>query len=266
VVSAVLCYHQRVRALLVVVMVGLASTQVSAQSLLHRDQEASRPDLKSLTVTTFVTSSGARVESSREQRTYDKKGRITSVIYKRDGKTTARWDYTWSAGRLAKRTYREGSRFETRLFSYKLDAQRRVIEMTMRDPKATAGEHLTTSTTWDADGSRTERTSLHSTHGSRSGFDSAQYSASGRVDTRCGPESCEMFQYDARGNVERVRVQRKGAEDHWFRELRPTYDRSGRLATLTDGYKTSFRYDGHDRVSEEQIEDGTTKVYAYVPR
>jgi YD repeat-containing protein len=251
----------------VVAVVALALRAGEADPLRHHDPEVPRPDLTAMTINRYEQVNGKTVELGREHRIYDRSGHVTSVVYREHGKVIVRTDYTWSKDRLAKRVYREpGKRIETRVFTYKVDSAGRVVEMTMRDPKATNGERYVTTTTWNADGSRSERTQRHYTNEGPYDDSSASYSASGRLDTHCSAGgTCEMPDYDQHGVAVRVR-QQMGAE-HAYVTMVAAYDPSGRLVEYDQGAsKTTFAYDTNGNVESETRADGAKAVYSYVLR
>ena len=254
-------YDLAMRALLLIAW--LAGT-ADAQRMAHRDPERVRADLKSMMVRTYEMRNGKLVETGREQRTYDKAGQILAVEHRGAAKVIARLDYKWSNGRIAKHVYSEPKgRRETRLMTYKVDANGRLIEKTLRDPAASNGERYVTTVTWDSDGSRIERTARHYTNPYDSGSES--YDKSGRLERDCTVGSCQMLEYDAHGQVDRIRDQM--GEDHAYRDFTNTYDANGRLATQKTGVvETTFHYGANGEVTEETRSDGTKTVYQYVRR
>lgn len=229
------------------------SIAVADPRLRHEDPQLVRPELKELVVVRSIPKGTGLVEESREIRLYDAKGHLTRHEHRKpDGSIVVAYDYQWDAqGRIASHTYKDQKRSERRDFTYKVDAQGRVIEKIMRDPAAPAGEYYRYESTWHAGGGRDERAYRHYPNGGPFEDGTEVFDASGRPARRCrGGGGCSLYEYDAHGNVSRVREQMRG-DRHWYRSSEHTYDKANRVATREIGNRIeSFTYNARGDVAE----------------
>jgi YD repeat-containing protein len=258
------------------VVVAIAIPQFARADLAHEDPELPRPTLKSMTATRFEIKLGQLAEVSREVRNYDANGRISRHEHRQGNKLVVAYDYAWDAqGRLQRRTYREGSgRVESRTFTYKLDANGRVVERIMHDPSKDPKEYYRYEYVWAADGSRTETGYRHYPKEGPYRDSQDTYDKLGRPGTQCsiGSGVCSMNEYDAHGNVSRVRQQNR--EQHNYLVYENTYDSSGRLARrIHGGTDTTFTWNARGDVVEVvdreiaknggKLRDKTVYTYVY---
>lgn len=254
-----------------VVLIG--GTASAGDGLRHEDPELPRPELRSLSSTTYEPSGGKLVETMRELRTYDPKGHAIRLDYKKpDGTPVNFYEWTWDAdGRLTSRKTRDGDgKLVARTFAYKLDSKRRVAERTMRDPSAPAGEFYLDSYTYAADGSYAVQTERHYPKEGPYRSDSQTFDAKGRMTRQCAEHGgCSMIEYDANGEIARIRQQVQGGE-HYYLVYETTYDAAKRIAKrVIGGGETTYTYNARGDVIETvhklagNVTSKTVYTYAY---
>jgi YD repeat-containing protein len=263
-----------VRALAFAVLLIGGTATAGGDGLRQDDPELPRPELRSMSSTTYEPSGGKLVETTRALLTYDAKGHAIRLDFKRpDGTPITFYEWTWdTAGRLASRKTRDrDGKLVARTFAYKLDSKGRVVERTLRDPSAPAGEFDLDSYTYAADGSYTVQTERQYPKEGPYRSDSQTFDAMGRMTRQCAEHGgCSMIEYDANGQISRVREQLQGGE-HYYRVYETTYDAGGRIAKrVVGGTETSYAYNARGDVVEavhELAGNITSKtVYAYVYR
>lgn len=233
--------------------IAMWMSAVSAEPLLrHEDPELVRPELSGLTAVHYVPQgSGWRVDA-REVRVYDSTGHLTRHEHRKpNGALVVSYELTWNGqGRLASRRYTDHTkRIERREFTYKEDAQGRIVEKIMRDPSKPVGEFYRYEYTWEPDGSRTVRSYRHYPREGPYPDGSEAYDARGRLTRSCSQSHCEMIEYDGGGAILRIREQNQ--ETHHYRHQHPTYDGAGKLATRTIGNIVShFTWNARGDVAE----------------
>jgi YD repeat-containing protein len=229
----------------------LVTCALAANAFADDAEDTVRADLVRRQTTSYDASG---VKQSTAERSYDAAGHVErDVVRKADNSLVVEWDYTWDGdGRLASRRYEDGTgRHEERRFTYKLDAQHRVVERVLVDPAAPAGEFLLDTITWRGDG-RDVETTRHYAHEGPYPSGTASYDASGHLTRQCNSTSCEMFEYDAHGQIARVRVQPHDGE-HSYRVYDHDYDRAGRVTReRVGGTETTFTYNERGDVVERR--------------
>jgi YD repeat-containing protein len=252
----------------------IGGTASAGNGLRHEDPELPRPDLRALSSTSYEPSGGALVATARELRTYDAKGHALRREYKKiDGTPIIFCEWTWDGdGRLAVRKTRNGDgKLVTRTFAYKLDSAGRVVERTMRDPSAPAGELDLDRFTYAADGGYAIQRERHHPKEGPYRSDSQTFDAKGRMTTTCAEHGgCEMIEYDANGEVSRIRHQARDGE-HQYLHYETTYDAAKQIVKrVIGGTATTYRYNARGDVIEAVHElagkvTGKT-VYTYTYR
>ena len=262
------------RCALAFAVVLLGGTAAAGDGLPQEDPELARPELRSLSSTTYEPSGGKLGEKARELRTYDAKGHPIRLDYQKpDGTPITFYEWTWDAdGRLASRKTRDGDgKLVARTFAYKLDTKGRVVERTMRDPSAPAGEFYLDSYTYAADGSYAVQTERHYPREGPYRSDSQTFDAKGRMTMQCAEHGgCSMIEYDANGQISRIRQQLQGGE-HYYLVYETTYDAGGRITKrVIGGTETTYTYNARGDVIEavHRVAGNITSktVYTYVYR
>jgi YD repeat-containing protein len=261
------------RALAVTILL-IGGTASARDGMRHEDPELPRPELRSLSATTYEPSGGKLVETMRELRTYDAKGHAIRLDYnKPDGTPITFYERTWDAdGRLASVRTRDGDgKLVARTFAYKLDSAGRVVERTMRDPSAPAGEFYLDVYTYAADGSYVVQTERHYPTQGPFRSDMQAFDAKGRMTRQCAEHGgCSMIEYDANDQISRIRQQRKDGEHHYV-VYDTTYDAAKRITKrVIGGTETTYLYNARGDVIEavHKLAGNVTSktVYTYVYR
>jgi len=237
----------------IVVMVAVLGHAATADSLRHEDAELVRPELVAFTAITYEPVGGKLVATARESRAYDRAGRITRQEHRdRAGKLVVAYDFTWDAkNRLLKRRYVDNTgRRDARIFTYKTDATGRITERAMRDPSKAPGEFIRDDFLWEPSGRRTEQSYRHYPKEGPYRSGSKVYDGRNRLERSCSEAGgCEMYEYDANGEVSRIRQQH--GPDHAYLVYENTYDASGRLVRrILGGTDSTFRWNARGDVVE----------------
>lgn len=217
-----------------------------------RDVMEVRPDLKAVRGTVWTPAGGKLVETGLELRTYDASGRLVRHESRERGAMKVSTTYTWdAAGRMRSSTYRDASgRKEVRELSYKVDANGRVVERTLRDPAKPPGELIRYQYIWQPDGSHSEQAYRHYAKEGPYRSDVQVFDARGRLTRDCAEHGgCDMIEYNAHGDIDRIRQQ--NAERHYYLVYDNTYDRTGHLATqILGGTQTDYTWNARGDIAE----------------
>ncbi len=255
------------------VVLALAPQLAFADPVLrHEDVEAVRAELRTMTGRTYEMKQGKLVETAREVRAYDRAGRIARHERRKpDGTIEVGVDYTWDAnGRLATHAYRDHTgRTEVRTYAYKLDPSARILERTLRNPAAPAGEYLRDVYQWRTDGGRDVTTYRHYAKEGPYRSSTESYDAKNRLERACSEHgSCSMYEYDRHGDVTRIRQQT--ADDHHYLVFTSEYDPTGRLIKRVHGpSETRYVWSARGDIGEVITSQGkavtmkTVYTYAY---
>ena len=252
----------------------IGGTATAGDGLRQDDPELPRPELRSMSATTYEPRGGKLVETTRALLTYDAKGHAVRLDSKKpDGTPITFYEWTWdAAGRLASRKTRDGDgKLVARTFAYKLDSKGRVTERTLRDPAAPAGEFYLDRYAYAADGSYTVQTERHYPKEGPYRSDSQKFDATGRMTQQCAEHGgCSMIEYDANGQISRIREQLKGGE-HYYLVYETTYDAARRITKrVIGGTETTYTYNARGDVIEavHKLAGSITSktVYTYVYR
>lgn len=235
-------------------LLSLPANPAMAQRSQIRDPEVLRADLRSVTIRRQEekVAGGAMVEVAREQLIYDAAGHLTQHENRRPtGQMVVRMEYAYDkSGRLIETRYRDHTgRIELRRYTYKLDDKGRISERDLRNPAAPAGEFHRDIYTWDDNGGRTVRTYRHYAKEGPYPDGSTSFDAKGRMSRSCTVQHCSMYEYDAHGEVSRIREQNR--EMHHYRVHENQYDDGGRLIhQRIGGTETDYRHNTRGDIAE----------------
>jgi RHS repeat-associated protein len=169
-----------------------------------------------------------------EKRTYDTAGRVTMVEI---GVVTSTSDIGWAAFASSQQT------------NYTYDANGRVTKQTVT---ASSTTYQVTQYSYDAVG-RLECTALRMNPANWNTGSACTANTAGSA----GPDRITKYTYDAAGQLTKVQTGYGATEQ--ADEVTATYSDNGKLATVTDaeGNKTTYEYDGFDRVAKTRLPDTT---------
>lgn len=217
------------------------------------DPTAVRPDVKAIRSTEWTPKNGKLVKTGENVWTYNADGRVVRMEKREGGKVTVSSELTYdTGGRVLSSTYRDKTgRKEVRQYTYKLDANGRIAESTLRDPSKPAGELIRYEYQWGADGSHTEQAFRHYAQGGPYRSDQKIFDAKERLTRNCYEHGgCSMIEYNAHGDIDRIRQQNKERHDYLVYEN--TYDKAGHLVVqILGGTQSEYTYDARGEMTEQ---------------